>query len=470
MSIDLTLDRIQRLASQLPAYTRPTCHIAGTNGKGSVAALVSSILSTSLSVGRFNSPHLLRVHDSIAINNEPVPLHVYEAAREEIEQADKKHSTNLSSFEILTLVALLIFQRATVDVVVLEVGMGGRLDATNIISDESVLVSALTAVDLDHQAFLGNTVSAIAAEKAAIARNGKPFVLGTQSHEEVENIVANAVTTAGAMMLYALPVFTRDWDTSIDGPEPAPFSLASESPPPPTPVRFSMPCFDHPVCALLPLHGAHQLDNLALAVSVISVALTSPELASVRARFTDKSIAEGIKNARWPGRLSFHKFTPLSSSQVVSVLADGAHNPASALTLGAYLGELLAPLPRPISLTYILGLSYAPQKSPQDTLSPLFSVQGVEIGAAFVRFSPPEGMPWVRAVPPVELEEAVKTLKPSIETWISMAGHELDLKDALEWAAKRQQERAGSGLVVLAGSLYLVADFYRLLEERVQLV
>ncbi|KAF7299595.1 Mur ligase [Mycena chlorophos] len=461
MSIDLTLDRIQRLASHLQPYTRPTCHIAGTNGKGSVAALVSSIFSTAIRVGRFNSPHLVSVTDSIVIDNEPVTDEVYSTAKADVMQADEQHGTKLSSFEILTLTALLIFERAKVDVVVLEVGLGGRLDATNIVSDECVLVSALTAVDLDHQAFLGNTVEAIAAEKAAIARSGKPFVLGNQAHPEVENVVANAVTNAEATMLYALPVFTRDWDKDVDGPEPEPFSLLVDGLPPPIPVRFSMPCFDHPVRALLPLHGQHQLDNLALAVSVVSAALTSIELASLRSRFTDKSIADGIRNTRWAGRLSFHAYPPLL------VLADGAHNPASAVTLGAYLSELLAPLPKPISLTYILSLSAAPQKSPIDTLAPLFALasqEGIDIGAALVGFSPPEGMPWVRAVPQSELVETVKALHPAVDSWSAPPDTADELKSALDWATRRHEGKAG--LAVVAGSLYLVADFYRLLEQK----
>ncbi|KAF7314464.1 Mur ligase [Mycena kentingensis (nom. inval.)] len=461
MSIDLTLDRIRRLASHLPPYTRPTCHIAGTNGKGSVAALVSSMLATSLSVGRFNSPHLVSLNDSIAINNESVSLATYNTTRSEIVEADQEHGTNLSGFEILTLTALLIFERAKVDVVVLEVGLGGRLDATNIIPDECVLVSALTAVDLDHQAFLGNTVSAIAAEKAAIARSGRPFVMGTQMHVEVEGVVDKVVTAAGAMMLYALPVFPRDWDPSIDGPQPAPFTLSSKETHPPVPVRFAMPCFDHPIRALLPLHGEHQLDNLALAVSIVSAAITSSELTPHRSRFTDQSIAQGIKNARWPGRLSFHTFALAAESLPILVLADGAHNPASAATLGAYLSGFLAPLPKPISLTYILGVSQAPKKTPAETLGPLLaSLDGVDVGAAFVNFSQPEGMPWVHAVPPVELKEAMKLLRPEITTYLDEGG----LRGALEWAMQRNG--TGSGLVVVAGSLYLVADFYRLLEGK----
>jgi dihydrofolate synthase len=170
MSIDLSLDRLRILVNHLPPYTRPTCHIAGTNGKGSVSALVSSILQSSLNVGRYNSPHLVSIYDCITINNIPVSSALYNAARAEVTEKDFEKGTKLSSFEILTLTALRVFEREQVDVAVVEVGMGGRLDATNIIPDDTILVSALTAVDVDHQFYLGDTVGKIALEKAGIAR------------------------------------------------------------------------------------------------------------------------------------------------------------------------------------------------------------------------------------------------------------------------------------------------------------
>lgn len=170
MSIDLSLDRIRALSALLPAYTRPTVHIAGTNGKGSVSALLSSILHATepnLDIGRFNSPHLISIRDCIVINGQPVDEATYASARNEVETVDRTHAIGASSFELLTATALLIFENAALDIVILEAGMGGRLDATNVIPTECVMVSALTAVDLDHQAFLGDTLSAIAREKAA---------------------------------------------------------------------------------------------------------------------------------------------------------------------------------------------------------------------------------------------------------------------------------------------------------------
>ncbi|KAF7365016.1 Mur ligase [Mycena venus] len=455
MSIDLTLERIQRLARHFPPYTRPTCHIAGTNGKGSVSALVSSMLSTSvppLSIGRFNSPHLVSVNDSIVINGQNISSEVYEQARAEVVRTDTEHEIGASSFEILTLAALLIFERAQLDVVILEVGMGGAAGR-----NEYHL----------GRPFLGTSVSAIAAEKAAIARKGKPFVMGGQTDPDIETVVANVVKAAGAELLYALPVLTRSWDVAIDGPAPPPFSLSATPfvPPPPLPVRFSMPCFEHPVHALLPLHGEHQLDNLALAVSVVSAVLMDSAWTAIRARFTNAAIARGIRNVEWPGRLSFHTL----NSPPLLVLADGAHNPASAKTLGAYISDLVtlhresAPS-RSLSLTYILALSHSPPKTPRETLAPLLPLDApqdlqVDVGVALLSFTPPDGMPWVKSVPPGELQEVVKSLAPGTETWVDATETSGGLRRALDWAAGRGGQ---DGLVVLAGSLYLVADFYRL--------
>ena len=164
MSIDLSLDRIQTLLRHFP-YTRPTVHIAGTNGKGSVSSFVSSILlAASISVGKFNSPHLVSILDSITVDGQSVSDDVYGSARASVEAVNEKYSIEASNFEVLTCTALTIFERTKVDIVVLEVGMGGRLDATNAIPDTCVLVSALTAVDLDHQAFLGSTIGQISRE------------------------------------------------------------------------------------------------------------------------------------------------------------------------------------------------------------------------------------------------------------------------------------------------------------------
>ncbi|KAK7056986.1 folylpolyglutamate synthase [Paramarasmius palmivorus] len=469
--MDLSLDRIKQLYSKLPPYTRPTVHVAGTNGKGSVCAIVSSILRATnppLSVGRFNSPHLVSIYDSITINGDPVSPEVYEQTRHYVQETGKANDLEVTNFELLTLTALVAFERAQLDIVVLEVGMGGRLDATNIIPDTCVAVSALCAVDLDHQAFLGNTVAAIAREKAAIARPGKPFVLGRQNHAEVEGVCRDIVKGVGGRLVKAVDVDTLP----SNGPS---FSLSTSElcPPPPQAVSLKLPCFPEAVKASLPLHGEHQLDNLGLATTIISVLLTDPSCSTLalQQRLDPVSLAEGIVKTRWPGRLSFHVIDKPSK---LLVLADGAHNPASSQTLSKYIEHLCqtVELPRTqksnnIWITYILGLSHSPPKTPIQTLSPLLPPQPhpssdveIKFRVAAVDFTPPEGMPWVKCVPPADIKDAVRKLCP-VEVWVpeERTGH---LTKALEWAASLGSEEPH--LVVLAGSLYLVADFYRTLQ------
>ena len=136
MSINLSLVRISQLLVHVRPYTRPTCHIAGTNGKGSVSALLSQILvASSYRVGRFNSPHLVSIYDCITIDGEPVSSVVYDDVMHRVVAADTELGLKSTNFELLACTALVVFEEAEVDIAVVEVGMGGRLDATNVIPD-----------------------------------------------------------------------------------------------------------------------------------------------------------------------------------------------------------------------------------------------------------------------------------------------------------------------------------------------
>ena len=453
MSIDLSLSRIRLLLSHLPTYKRPTCHIVGTNGKGSVSALLSSILQSSsppLFIGRFNSPHLLSVRDSIVINSKPVAHDVYEPVRSEIEKLNQELGIQATPFELLTSTAMMIFEKLKMDFVVMEAGMGGRLDATNVIPDDAVAISAMTTVDLDHQGFLGNTVAQIAREKAGIARRGKVFVLGRQKFLEVEEVVKHAVSEEDIHLVQAIQ----------------PTELPSDDLRGPTPVSVSLPCFSTPLTGKLPLRGSHQLSNLGIVSTIVSELLTHPSCShlELRKRITPETFAAGLGKANWPGRLSFHD---LPNGK--SVLVDGAHNQGSSQALADFIATLLhrqAPQNNTFNLTYLLGLSHSPPKQPLETLSPLFSPSllsqpgaRVEVNVAAFEFSPPDDMPWVKPEPPSVIYDAVKSHCPSAKLWSPMGG-QAGLSDALDWAT---EVSGGDGLIVLAGSLYLVADFYRLL-------
>ncbi|KXN83088.1 Dihydrofolate synthetase [Leucoagaricus sp. SymC.cos] len=466
MSIDLSLDRLQRAVPHLPKYTRPTCHIAGTNGKGSVTAIISSIFrSTSppLNVGRYNSPHLTSIYDSIVINDDPVDAKLYGSVRFAVERVDQELGTKLSSFELLTLTALQIFERTGVDVAVIEVGMGGRLDATNVIPDEAILVSALTNVDLDHQAFLGSTVSAIAREKAGIARPQKPFVLGPQRYQDVIAVVKDEITKKSAHLVPLVDIRPVRSSSEVSN-----VSFRAVPFQPPSRVRFTCrsPILSEGIMIEAPLHGEHQLENLATALTTVSALVTNdnPFKEKLLSSLSPTTLINGIENTQWRGRLSFHTiFTP----RPLSVLLDGAHNPASARTLVNYINQTTSlSTDSSIDLVYILALSHSPPKTPVETLSPLFPPNLSDVGTrvklhvALLDFSRPEGMPWVKSVAPSELENVIRDLVPNIDLWV--AGQDAQpgtsLPGALGWAKDRIGD---AGIVVIAGSLYLVADFYR---------
>ncbi|KAF8591764.1 FolC bifunctional protein [Ramaria rubella] len=457
MSINLSLDRIQRLFALLPAYKRPTIHVAGTNGKGSVTAILSSIFASShISVGRFNSPHLVYLWDSISINDRPVSQETYSSIRSEIENVDKMESVGASSFEIMTATAAQVFEQAGVDVAIFEVGLGGRLDATNVLQDQVILASVITSVDLDHQQFLGNTVSAIAREKAGIARKVKPCILGTQRHSEVLHVVTDVVHTVGGHLIQAFEVSLCPREVESYFHKEGFQSVVAPFYPWHTELKLE-----------LPLRGAHQLQNLATALTTLSVIIkerSGTPLEAALNRISPSTLFTGVRNTKWPGRLErIDVFDP-----PITLLVDGAHNAASATALEDYLSSRSSQGSRKVHssrlpCTFILGLSHSPPKTPLDTLSPLLH-PGDRV--ALVPFSEVEDMPWVKNAPTHELKIVAQRLVKDGE--VTLFEREPDeailnpLRRALFWAAKLNKGEE----IVLAGSLYLVADLYRIMAQQ----
>ncbi|CAG7851377.1 Dihydrofolate synthetase Short=DHFS [Serendipita indica DSM 11827] len=433
-SIDLSLDRIRTLISLLSRYTRPTIHIAGTNGKGSVASIVSSILHQSgLKVGRFTSPHLVTVRDSITIGQVAVTQERYQRTRSIVDRLNRQGDSstpppNTTIFEALTATALQIFEEEKVDVAVVEVGMGGRLDATNVIPDEVVKVSAITAVDIDHVRWLGSSVSSIAREKAGIARHGVPLVLGPQPRVEVQQVVAECARNVGTTLVAPAKVSTMP-------------PTASALPPPPQ---------------TFPLFGSHQIDNLSTALSIIECL---QEQNAFTRSITSNSITQGVKLVRWAGRLEFLEFASSSGKRLL-LLVDGAHNSASMQSLRRYIDDNHLNAHSPV---FIVALSESPPKTPTETLGPLLRA-GDRVYVT--RFSPVEDMPWVRPTSPDEVAESAKTLVgPTGMVWTSEGESSIGNLEALTEILERVATESSFAIVV--GSLYLVADIYRLKDSLV---
>jgi dihydrofolate synthase/folylpolyglutamate synthase len=287
---------LERIRAVLQALGRPQdrlrfVHVAGTNGKGSTCAMIESALrAANLRTGLFTSPHLAEPTERIRIDGRPISADRFAQA---FNQVLGLHTTY---FETVTAMALLVFAEERVDMVVLEVGLGGRLDATNVVSPD---LSVITAVDFDHEAFLGKSLESIAGEKAGILKPGVPAVFARQRPEAARVLDRRAAELS-------IPVArTADWlvsDLDIDA-RGSRFRLTGER-------HLRLAC---------PLAGEHQVENAVTA----AVALACLGI-------VDSAIEAGIARARWPGRLE-------RVSERPEIILDGAHNPAGARALAAYI-------------------------------------------------------------------------------------------------------------------------------------
>jgi len=402
--IDLGLARIGRLIQHTP-QTWKAIHVAGTNGKGSICAYISAMLCTSgVSCARFTSPHLVDRWDCIAVNDKPVSETVFRDAEEAVKQRDAEGRVGATEFELLTATAFEIFHRQSVEFGVIEVGLGGRLDATNVVRQKAVTVVA--KIGLDHQSFLGSTIEEIALQKAGIMRRGVPCVVDGSNQSSVLKVIENHAREVGAEIHYP----------------------SSSS------VEEALPGAD-----LEP----HQIQNLACA-----------QLAFRLARPEDKrSLADLlplIRQLEWPGRLQTLSLHGIMGHRQ-QVLLDGAHNAQSAEVLAAYVQKRFRSRGQPV--TWVLA---ATQGKDMDGILRLLLQPSDKVVA--VRFEPVDGMPWVRATDPSHLLRVAS--RHGIDaSELHDAGD--DVKAALSWAA----EEAGDRPVVIAGSLYLVSSVLRLLRD-----
>jgi dihydrofolate synthase / folylpolyglutamate synthase len=323
-----SLDEIGILLSALgnPHRTFPSVLIAGTNGKGSTASTLASILTASgLRTGLYTSPHLSRPNERIRIDGVQISdddfangfFRVRATAQRLMD--DGKLAQSPSYFETLTSMAFLHFAEPAIEIAVLEVGMGGRLDATNIVDP---LISIITDISLDHMEWLGPTVSDIAREKAGILRRGGSLITLPQ-HPEANQVIGEVATSLSVLGISAVPYLpghTVNQSTNESARQKTTYSLE---------VLGDLIEIDSP------LSGAHQHRNIALAIAA------AVELAiSHGFPITSTKIADGIRNTRWPARLERITTLHSESSAETLWLLDVAHNPAGAWALRAALREM----------------------------------------------------------------------------------------------------------------------------------
>ena len=294
--------------------------IAGTNGKGSVTAMVDrALLAAGLKVGRYTSPHLIRLEERFSINGRsvetPVLIEVIDEVRRLVDTLLARGTLDSppTFFEVTTVVAFELFRRAQVDFAVLEVGLGGRLDSTNIVEP---VAAAITSIDFDHEQYLGNTLAAIAAEKAGVIRTGIPIIVGPVLPEARE-VLVSACGAARADFVDAAGGAQVDVETTQGR----------------TSIALRTPTRDYGRIPLR-LRGSHQVPNAVVAVRLL-------EHLEQFLPVGPDAIVSGLRDVEWPGRLQM-----VEAESGRRVLLDAAHNPAGARALATYLKqEFPEPLP-----------------------------------------------------------------------------------------------------------------------------
>lgn len=310
------LANIRALAAKLgnPQQKFRSVHIAGTNGKGSAAAMMDSILRCAgFRVGLYTSPHLERINERIRIDGAEIADTEFAEAFTEVHAAIEallstgELAAHPTFFECTTAMAFLAFARASVDYAVLEVGLGGRLDATNIVVPE---VSVITQIDFDHENFLGHSIEEIAGEKAGIIKAGVPVVSAAQNPRALE-VIRRRAAALGSRVIEVSARYSVEVLSETEGAYHAAIRDSSS---------------DWRAEFQLPLRGRYQLSNAASAVAAAQV------LNDRGAEISDRAIIEGLESVRWPGRLEKISERPV-------IYLDGSHNPAGARELVAFWEE-----------------------------------------------------------------------------------------------------------------------------------
>jgi len=429
---DLAHMRVLLTALENPEARFPSVLIAGTNGKGSTAATLASILRASgLKTGLYTSPHLVRINERVRIDGKPMSDDNFASLHDLVDRTAERLTSegelpwHPSFFEMLTAIAFEHFAQEKVDIAVLEVGMGGRLDATNVVEPR---LSVITDIALDHQKFLGDTLTEIAREKAGIIR-AKGVVVTLPQTPDANDVIGNTILDRDARAVSAVayvppvsPASSRtDYRELRSGSESLPVS------------RYPLQVMGEQILVETPLVGRHQLRNTALAIAAAEE-LSHQGFAGVTAR----TIERGIRETRWPGRFQVVPAQPGSPEFVFDV----AHNPAGAWALRSTLSALYEGR----RIIFIFGAMG--DKAIAEIAEILFPLADCVIAT---RADNP------RSATPEEIRQAAARVSVEIEEAPDVAA-----------ALARARNLAGpEDLVVITGSIYIVGEAMRQLGARI---
>ena len=409
--VNLGLERIQALLAALgsPHQSVPIIHVAGTNGKGSVCAYLSSMLSAAgYKVGRYTSPHLVDWNERICIDNQPIPTDVALETIDRVIAAISPTTPTPTQFEIVTAAMWLYFAQSRVDIAVIEVGLGGRLDATNVCDEP--LATVITSISYEHWQQLGNTIAKITWEKAGILKPNCPAIIGTLPPDAVA-VVTERIATLNCPTTWVKPAVTT----------PKPDSMSETS------LALSeLPWVEFGgITYPLALLGQMQLTNSAIAIATID------RLRQAGWEISNAAIVSGMANTQWLGRIQS------TTWDGHKLLIDGAHNTAAAIALRQYVDTLNTPI------SWVMGM--------------LSTKAHLEIFRALLR---PGDRLYLVPVPghssadPATLADLARSICAdlSIDTYPDLI---TGLTAAIDTATNTHQ-------LVLCGSLYLIGDFLKL--------
>ena len=409
LAMKLGLETVQALASAVgnPQQKFPAVHIAGTNGKGSTAAMTEAVLrAAGFRVGLYTSPHLISITERVRVDDSDISETDFARLATLVRQAGEtlvaegKLAAPPTFFEQVTTIGYLHFAEHKVDLVVLEVGLGGRLDATNICQP---VVTAITPIGFDHQQYLGNTLAAIAGEKAGIIKENVPVIVALQPDEAMQAIAARAKDLKAPLISVAGESF------SVESGNVGQYRLRYRN-----------------YNALLNLRGRHQAENAMTAI------LIAEQLRQLGWKIDQQAIEKGLSSANWPGRLQLIE-SPKFPTPMLPILIDGAHNPAGAETLRNFLAENYAGVP----ITLIFGtMADKPAIEMAELLFPI---------AQQVILTQAENP---RAASPQSIAEQTKTLRQDSVCAETLA----------EALLKAANITPADGLIVVCGSLYLAGE------------
>ena len=404
-----------------PQRSVPVIHVTGTNGKTSTARIAEAVLrELGLKTGRFTSPHLHSMLERIAVGGRPIEPERFLAAYDEVipfvEMVDARSLTQggpaMTYFEVLTAVAYAAFADLPVDVAVVEVGMGGTWDATNVVDAP---VSVVTPIDVDHRRFLGNTPEEVAEEKAGIIKEGAIAVCGVQDDRDAAEVLVERAARVGARIVNeGIDFGVTARDVAVGGQQVSIRGLAAEYPD-----------------LYLPLHGTHQAQNAAVAVAAVEAFLGGGEQA-----LDVDVLREALAGVESPGRLEVVRRSP-------TVLVDAAHNPAGVRALRQGLSD---------SFTFVTLVGVLAMMKDKDVAEMLEGLEPALDEVVVTRNSSP------RSMSPRELGAvAVDVFGEHRVTVVE------DMPEALDRAAALADEGGVGGGVLATGSVVTAADVRMLL-------